>query len=223
MRHYCRVYLLSLEDPYDVFCVRTHTLVKKMTKKNSGLVDRIWITERCHMKAEKRKRFLEYYFHVTLALYSLATIAISLFQVGPEGESIEKALIFTSVCTLSISLLIFGFKFGESAAQHRSCYLDLQRLRLKRFKDETDLNESYITTLSYYPNHSATDYMSVIVSNLLRSKQRLSDPNGNPINLTFFQRISHLLQWVLGKSILILFFLFSNILGSLRSRRFGEN
>jgi len=113
------------------------------------LRNRIWITERCHMNAEIRNRYLEYYFHITLALFALSSIFIALFQNETNVSSFENILTFTTICTLSISLLIFGFSFGEVAAQHRSCYLDLQRLRIEDSGTEGSLNARYINTLSY--------------------------------------------------------------------------
>ena len=175
------------------------------------LKDRIWITERCHMKAEKRKRFLEYYFHITLALYALASIAILLFQNAPATAGFGNIMTFTSICTLSISLLIFGFKFGESAAQHRSCYLDLQRLRIDNTNCAAELNQKYVNKLGYYPNHSTSDYMSIAVSNIFTGSQHLKDPNGISIEFSLFTRLSYSM-YLLSSRILIVIFLLSPII-----------
>lgn len=127
-----------------------------------NLKARMWTTGRCHMRAEKRNRFLEHYFHIVLALYALSAIGTSLYPIADTGNSIQKFIIpFASVFTLSISLLIFGFKFGESAAKHRSCYLELQKLDVSRITDAAELNEKYITVLGHYSNHSYSDFMKV--------------------------------------------------------------
>jgi hypothetical protein len=178
-----------------------------MQEEIDRLRERIWITERCHMKAEKRKRFLEYYFHVTLALYALASIAISLFQSGLAGPPYGAMVTFTSICTLSLSLLIFGFKFGESAAQHRSCYLDLQRLRLDGTEIATDLNRKYVDTLSYYPDHSTSDYMSMVMSNILFSAQRIKNPSGQLIRLSAMTRLGYSVYWIGSRLLLVVFFI----------------
>jgi hypothetical protein len=160
------------------------------------LKERIWITERCHMKAEARNRRLEFFFHITLALFALSSIFVGLFQFETGFSGFDNILTFTSICTLSISLLIFGFKFGETAAQHRSCYLDLQRLRFQALDAENSLNEKYIDTLSYYPNHSTSDYMSVTISNIFSSKQSLKDSNGEPFLFSIFSRLKHAISWL---------------------------
>jgi hypothetical protein len=169
------------------------------------LKDRVWLTERCHMAAEKRNRFLEFYFHITLALFALSSIFIALFQSEPNIPGFENVLTFTSICTLSISLLIFGFAFGETAAKHRSCYLDLQRLRLEALSTEDKLNEKYIDTLSYYPNHSTLDYMQTCISNVFTHTQSLKDPNGNHITFSIWTRLLYSLSWVLTRIVAIAF------------------
>jgi hypothetical protein len=171
------------------------------------LKDRMWITERCHMKAEKRKRFLEFYFHIALALFALASIAISLFQSEPSSTQFGTMMTFTSICTLSISLLIFGFRFGETAAQHRSCYLDLQRLRISEDLDIVQLNKKYIDTLCYYPNHSNLDFMDVAVSNIFFAKQALKDSNGSQISYSLFSRATYSFHWLVVRLLLVTFLL----------------
>lgn len=167
-----------------------------MKNNIEGLKDRIWITERCHMKAEKRKRFFENYFHITLALYAIASIAMSLFDKDEVYALGDGVITFTSVCTLSLSLLVFGFKFGETAAQHRDCYLGLQRLRLHPAQSENELNEKYIDTLSYYPNHSTNDYLAVVITNILFEKQSLNDSTGDPIRLSAATRVGYGVSWL---------------------------
>lgn len=184
--------------------------------KLDQLQDRIWITERCHMRAEKRNRFLEYYFHVTLALYALSSIFIALFQSEPNIAGFENVLTFTSICVLSISLLIFGFKFGETAAQHRSCYLDLQKLRIGNLASDNLLNEQYINILSYYPNHSSMDYMNVAISNIFFEDQNLKESKGNPIRFSGVSRLSFITSWAAIR-ILAVAFAFSPVLLSLLS------
>lgn len=176
---------------------------KSETDKLKG---RIWITERCHMRAEKRNRFIEHFFHITLVLFALSSIFVALFHDPANVTGFENVLIFTSICTLSISLLIFGFKFGETAAQHRSCYLDLQKLRVVDEGTDADakLNTKYIDTLGYYPNHSTGDYFSVTISNIFSAKQDLEDSSGHPIEFSRFSRFSYSLTWVLIRLLAIL-------------------
>jgi hypothetical protein len=187
------------------------------------LKDRMWITGRCHMKAEKRKRFLELYFHITLALFALASIAISLFQDPIDASRFGSVATFTTICTLSISLLIFGFKFGETAAQHRSCYLDIQKMRLIDNKEAPELNIQYIETLGYYQNHSLSDYMAVTISNVFVSQQNLQDANGSPIVFPAFSRATYSIQWIIIRALALAFLLTPIALTLFATDAFGIN
>jgi hypothetical protein len=183
---------------------------KSETDKLKG---RIWITARCHMRAEKRNRFIEHFFHITLALSALSSIFVGLFHDPTSVTGFENVIIFTSTCTLSISLLIFGFKFGETAAQHRSCYLDLQKLRVVKEDSVVDadadakLNIKYIDTLGYYPNHSTGDYLSVTISNIFSAEQDLKDPSGHPLKFSTFSRIAYSITWVIIRILAIVLLL----------------
>lgn len=188
------------------FCARTlYWGLKMQLPEIQKLKSNIWITERCHMRAEKRKRFLEHYFHVTLALYALSSIAISVFQGSSATASLPSIMTFTTICTLSISLLIFGFRFGESAAQHRTCYLELQKLRLEQ--DDERQQITYINILGHYPNHSSADYMAVVVSNIFLTQQRLTDSNGDQIELSAFDRLTYFSYWALIRIAGLAFFI----------------
>lgn len=171
----------------------------------SRLRDRIWITERCHMNAEKRSRFLELYFHIVLALVALASIFISVVGDAQNIRLNENILSFTSITTLCLSLLIFGFKFGETAANHRSCYLSLQKLRASTESEPHKLEEDYIKILGNYPNHTTGDYMRLAMSNILKNEQNLTSPNGKKVCIGWWQRLSYALSWTLSRVPLVIF------------------
>jgi len=167
--------------------------------------NRIWITERCHMKAEKRSRFLELYFHIVLALFALASIGISVLNLTNIDAIKESILTFASITTLCLSLLIFGFKFGETAASHRSCYLALQKLRASMQQDHTSLERDYIDILGHYPNHTNGDYMRLAVSNVLQPAQELESPPGKKVLLGFWKRTVYAGWWLFARLALISF------------------
>ena len=154
-----------------------------------NLKDRIWITCRCHIRAEKRNRFLEHYFHIVLALYALSSIAVALYPMADTSTGMQRFLnSFSSVFTLTISLLIFGFKFGEAAAKHRACYLELQKLRESDCCDVSQLNNNYISTLGYYSNHTYSDFMHSVVTNFFSGDKQINDSSGKSFFFTKLQR-----------------------------------
>lgn len=169
---------------------------------------RIWITETCHMRAEKRNRTYEIYFHVLLSFYTLTLLGISLFS--PDFcQYINKNLsIFLTIFTLSLTLLVFGFKFGETATQHRSCYLALQKLRGEEFASFESINTKYVDILQNYPNHSSMDYYAGAILNIFRSKQSKVNSEGSPIVISFFSRLTYvskiLTAWVLAVILILI-------------------
>ena len=180
------------------------------------LKDRIWITYRCHIRAEKRNRFLEHYFHIVLALYALSSIAVALYPMADTSTGMQRFLnSFSSVFTLTISLLIFGFKFGEAAAKHRACYLELQKLRESDCCDVAQLNDHYVNILGQYSNHTYTDIMHSVITDFFSSAQKINDPSGNPYVFSFMRRfgfwallvVSWAFAFVFAVAPILLFFL----------------
>ncbi|WP_300013580.1 SLATT domain-containing protein [uncultured Roseobacter sp.] len=167
--------------------------------------NRIWITERCHMKAEKRSRFLELYFHIVLASFALATIGISVLNHSNVDAIKDSILSFASITTLCLSLLIFGFKFGETAAHHRSCYLALQKLRATKHEDHLALERAFIEVLGHYPNHTYGDYMRLAISNIWGSTQELESPPGKKVELGRWDRLVYAGGWLLARFSLLAF------------------
>lgn len=160
---------------------------------------RVWITERCHMNAEKRNRRYELYFHLLLAFYSLSAIGYGIIANEQVNAIGDDDFLFLSVVTLTLSLLIFGFKFGETAAQHRACYLSLQKLRFEKHTAES-LNGAYITAIGSLPNHTTNDFHRLVITNLLSKKQIQKDAYDNPYEFSHFERLkftlSQLIIWI---------------------------
>ncbi|WP_417247403.1 SLATT domain-containing protein [Celeribacter sp.] len=156
------------------------------------LRERIWITSRCHMKAERRNRFLEIYFHLLLAFYAISGIGNSILGSATNSEVNGAILLYISILTLSISLIIFGFKFGELATQHRTCYLTLQRILAPSFKG--DLNEKYISTIENLPNHKEIDFLRTVIDDPFSRKQSLKKPDGTPYEFSQLKLASYIVR-----------------------------
>lgn len=157
------------------------------------------------MNAEKRSRFLELYFHIVLALFALASIGISVVGDVSNVRLNDSILSFTSITTLCLSLLIFGFKFGETAANHRSCYLSLQKLRASDESNAQVLEDQYIETLRHHPNHTTGDYMRLATENIFQSEQSITSPDGKKVHLSRWRRTTFALGWVTSRVLLVSF------------------
>ncbi|MBW6494015.1 MAG: SLATT domain-containing protein [Burkholderiaceae bacterium] len=144
------------------------------------------------MNAERRNRFLEIYFHLLLAFYAIAGIGNSILGNSTGLEVNGSILLYISILTLSISLIIFGFKFGEMAAQHRTCYLTLQRILDPSFSG--DLNEKYISTIENLPNHQEIDFMRLAIQDPFSRQQSLTNSDGVPYTFTRLQLVSYIIR-----------------------------
>jgi len=164
---------------------------------------KMWITSRCHMNAERRNRFLEIYFHLLLAFYSVAAIGNSIIGRASGGEISGEIVLYLSILTLSISLIIFGFKFGETAAQHRACYLELQKLMGS--SHEEDLNRRFIETIANVPNHSTMDYLRLAIAHPFTRVQNLKLPNGEYYTATRAALVRYAFNRVAVVMVLVIF------------------
>lgn len=144
------------------------------------------------MNAERRNRFLELYFHLLIAFYAFSGIGNSILGSASNSQVNGTILLYISIFTLSISLIIFGFKFGETAAQHRTCYLTLQRIMDPNYAG--NVNQDYITTIQNLPNHHRIDFLRLVIDKPFSKEQSLKNPNGAPYIFTPFELVSFVVQ-----------------------------
>jgi hypothetical protein len=101
-----------------------------------------------------------------------------------------SAVIATFV--FAFSIISFGFKFGETAASFRECYLRLQKL-YESSEGEAKLSAEYHEILGGYGNHAERDYESFVLSRTLFDNKSIWDRRGNAIDWN---------PWMLAKWIL---------------------
>jgi len=157
----------------------------------SQIKDRIWITSKSRIYAERRFRRYDVVSHIVLALLSGIVIAITLLRdVLPPAAPLDAYTVVYSVFILAASIVVFGFKFGETATLPRECYLRLQKLHDSSLP-EVELTARYHDILSY-PNHSDCDYENLVIVRTFPKSENMYRPDGTPISWTFLM----LLRWV---------------------------
>lgn len=156
------------------------------TKK---IKDKIWKTSKSRMNAESRFRGYDNVSHIFLVLLSIAVIASSIFLKGESSESISMLL---SVFVLSTSIVVFGFRFGETAVKHRECYLRLQSL-LDQTPEKEKLIRSYHAILLGYPNHLPIDYERVLIDSASADETKITNWEGEVIPIT---KLMHVKRWM---------------------------
>ena len=173
----------------------------------SKIKELIWITTKSRIYAERRFRSYDIASHIVLSLLSVVIISITLLSEElPQSAPLDAYTVVYSVFILAASIVVFGFKFGETATLHRECYLRLQRLH-----DSTDTHdkvlERYHCILSSYPNHSDCDYESLVISRTLLNSEIMSRSDGTSIlwsyPMLFRWAVHHLSFWLLPCVILV--------------------
>lgn len=163
--------------------------------------NRIWITSKSRITAEKRLKHYDVVAHITLSISSVIVVGISIFSDSlPINIPTDKYTIVLSVLVLVFSIIIFGFRFGQGATLHRECYLRLDRLR-DRQSSAKELQQEYHEILSAYPNHSSLDYEKLILDRTLFNKVGMTDSLGKPLKWTFPMLLKYLFSFIVLWSI----------------------
>ena len=165
----------------------------------SKIKNRIWITAKSRIYSEKRFRRYDVASHLLLVLLSLTVITITLLDASHSSqEQIDTYTIIFSVFILVASIVVFGFRFGETAALHRECYLRLQQLYDSREKAD-EVERCYHEILAAYPNHTDFDYDCLVLGRTFGQDGGMSKPDGSSVSWTwgmlFRWAIHHLVFW----------------------------
>ncbi|RJF79327.1 SLATT domain-containing protein [Azospirillum cavernae] len=139
--------------------------------------DRIWITSKVRMISERRYLSYESTAHLLMNTFSGILLLTSIYpdEIGRSVPGLSKINVAFSLLIFGSSLLVYGFKFGETAAKHRECYLKLQRL-LDSNKDDEDNFEKYHDILENYPNQSDRDYYDFVFERYRKRKEPILRP-----------------------------------------------
>ena len=143
-------------------------------------LSRIWLTYKARINSERRYRRYALASHLALSWYAFLSIGFSIYQDDVANKigisSANKLSLITSILTFGLSLIIYGFKFEDSANIFRDCYLRLQSIYQSGSDGQKKLN-AYQDLLDHYPNHSKNDYEDVLFD-AWRAGDRLENSKG---------------------------------------------
>ena len=145
-----------------------------MSAKNEQLLDNIWVTSKTRMIAEERYRSYSLAAHIFTSYYSLLLIIFSIFSSDISGFTAEfdKIILTLAVLVFSLSLILGGFHFSETADKHRECYLKLQTIL--HYTSQQNIGESYVHILKEYPTHLPMDHEYLTVKSAIYFKKPLT-------------------------------------------------
>ncbi|MFZ2469318.1 MAG: SLATT domain-containing protein [Parvibaculum sedimenti] len=161
------------------------------------LRDKIWTTYKCRMNAERRYRSYNLLSHLLTSYYSLLLIFLSIFsdQILSNHQLAQGLGIALSVAVFSLSLVLYGFHFSETADKHRECYLKLQGLY--DGGNPPELAAKYDEIKHQYPNHSPRDYRDLIVETVLNGHSPVTRPGtAEKVSPTCWQYMDYLARKV---------------------------
>ena len=172
----------------------------------SNVDDRIWITSRVRMIAERKAIRNQNVSYLSVTYYSLFTVILSIFSKFylQTYSWLEEINLSASVVVLVASLVAGGFRFETRANIFRECYLKLQKLQGKDINESERLSQ-YLEILEIYPNHSDNDYYDLIVNHTYFEGKKLSIGE-YPLVPTRFMWISYVFRHVLYYVFVVLLF-----------------
>lgn len=180
--------------------------------------NKIWLTSKSRIYAEVRFRRYAFVAHIALAWYSLFLICLTIFgeNVGLEAHVLSKLSIVLSVALLVGSVVLYGFGFEKTGAQHRECYLKLQRLLADDFEPNSlEMKRKYSEILDTYPNHSSFDFQEMVFDRTVLGRQSLVGENNAKVDLKcgeiFFVVVKKMARWLAFASVFA-FPLFASLL-----------
>jgi predicted membrane channel-forming protein YqfA (hemolysin III family) len=180
----------------------------------------IWLTYKTRINSERRYLHYEVVSYLAMSWYSFICIVYSIYQykfyktLGVDGAS--QASLVMSVLTFGLSLVIYGFKFGDCARVHRDCYLRMQSIYQSRQSDE-DKIEEYRLMLDQYPNHADRDYQDLLFD-AWKAGEPLQKTDGEDIKFGYYQIIGCQLRHLIWHLFVILVFGLPPVLGYLAAR-----
>ena len=172
-----------------------------------GIKAAIWLTCHSRMLAEKRYRRYEYISHLLLSWLALGVIAWAVVRTSqPSDVLLDTYSAILSAFVFAISIIVFGFRFGETAALHRECYLRLQKLHDSE-SEPAKLTREYHEILGAYGNHNDTDFEALIIDRTLLNNRKVWGKDGREITWSVAMVAKYVIRKIALWSIAVTFFI----------------
>ena len=165
--------------------------MSELDSEASYVQDKIWITSRVRMMAERRLLRYNNWSLFLLAYYSMFTVILSVFPEYFKSfyTFFDGITVAATVAVLVASLVVGGFRFEKTASLYRDCYLSLQRL----YDDEGDgrsKQKGYADTLVVCPNHSNGDYHDFLFDHIVLEGKEVTS-NGKQLSCTWYMKFAY--------------------------------
>ena len=141
------------------------------------LEDKIWLTGRIRIEAEKRLLRISFHSRVLLLWYSAFGLGVAIYNltVGMDAPMQSVSWLIYSALILAASALVQGFRVGERAEMMKQCYVQLQELSgdlTLGGVSKKDAAARYIKILASFENHKTSDYYAARCLDYLNAKDK---------------------------------------------------
>lgn len=155
------------------------------------LANKVWVTHKSRIAAEKRINRYDFYSQFVLVWYSALLLLGSIYTLKEPSEFGSMCLVMFSALVLVASVFISGRGYCRRGLLLRHCYEDLGRLYGDIITaDDGALSkenwDSYYRILGISENHSEVDYFVAMVSEKFKGGKLESDVTGWMIARTLF-------------------------------------
>ena len=131
------------------------------------LSDKIWVTRKARIYAEKRLLKKAVLSQILMIVYSALLVFFSISNLISENKSFDMLSIFGSIAVLLASVLLASQRYTERSMAMRNCYIQLDVLCTKVIQfeknNDTDMllncESEYSSILANIENHTDYDYL----------------------------------------------------------------
>ncbi|MGA7673961.1 MAG: SLATT domain-containing protein [Rhizomicrobium sp.] len=171
----------------------------------------IWFTSHCRIFAEKRYRKYNNISHLSLSWLSLAAITCAVTRCQLQTSTfVDTYTAVLSTFVFAFSIIVFGFRFGETAVLFRECYLRLQKLHDSNLDPEA-MTSAYHEILGAYGNHDDWDYESLVIRKTYLEKEELHHKDGSKVIWTRPMLAKHFLLSGAFWAVVVVLFLLGSV------------
>lgn len=147
--------------------------------------NKIWITRKTRIFAERRMQRLDLISKVILIYYSFILVCLSIINFKNASAAIEEIIIISSFAILITSIFLSSQRFKERAIYFKNCYIQLDELYLKichaeennplKAEELEQFRSEYLKILDSVENHSSYDFICLRYS-LRKNKKTTLEP-----------------------------------------------
>ena len=156
------------------------------------LSDKIWVTKKARIYAERRLRRKAFFSEMLMVFYSALLVILSIWNLTHPNKGLDMLLVSGAIVVLVTTVFLSSQRFAERALSMRSCYIRLDGLysKVKRAEEEKDFKilthyeSEYSGILDNVENHTEYDYLCLRYS--LRNNQETTLPKFRIVDYVVF-------------------------------------